>query len=147
MVDHVSPERRAEIMRAVRGKDTAPELLVRKAAHKLGLRFRLHAQFLPGKPDLVFRKWRTVVFVNGCFWHRHSGCKKASTPKTNVAFWQKKFSDNERRDEANYRQLTELGWRVVVLWQCQVRTIEEAVAALERHFPHIDASGPYTPLR
>jgi DNA mismatch endonuclease Vsr len=81
MVDHVSPERRAEIMRAVRGKDTAPELLVRKAAHKLGLRFRLHAQFLPGKPDLVFRKWRTVVFVNGCFWHRHSGCKKASTRK------------------------------------------------------------------
>lgn len=135
MVDRISPQRRTEIMRAVRSKDTLPEILVRKAAHRLGLRFRLHAKHLPGRPDLVFRRWHTVVFVNGCFWHRHRGCKKASLPKTNVEFWQKKFAENERRDEVNYRRLAESGWRVVVLWQCQVRTIEEAVALLGRRFP------------
>lgn len=134
MVDRVSPQRRTEIMRAVRSKDTGPEILVRKAAYRLGLRFRLYAKHLPGKPDLVFRKWKTVVFVNGCFWHRHPGCKKSSIPKTNVEFWLKKFSDNVRRDEANYRKLEELGWHVVVLWQCQIRTIDEAVALLKPHF-------------
>lgn len=135
MVDRISPERRTEIMRTVRSKNTGPEILVRKAAYRLGLRFRLHAKHLPGKPDLVFRKWNTVVFVNGCFWHRHLGCKKASLPKTNVEFWQKKFTDNVRRDEVNYRRLAESGWRVVVLWQCHVRTIEEAAALLGQYFP------------
>lgn len=135
MTDHVTSVRRSEIMRAVRSKDTAPEILVRKAAYRLGLRFRLHARGLPGKPDLVFRKWATVLFVNGCFWHRHRGCKKASDPKTNIQFWQAKFTENVRRDKANYRLLKKAGWRVVVLWQCQVRTIEEAESVLKRHFP------------
>jgi DNA mismatch endonuclease, patch repair protein len=134
MIDRVSRERRSEIMRAVRSKDTVPEIIVRKAAYRLGLRFRLYAKELPGKPDLVFRKWRTVIFVNGCFWHRHPGCPKASTPKTNVEFWQKKFADNVRRDEANYKRLEELGWEVVVLWQCQIRTIEKTVELLSPHF-------------
>lgn len=135
MVDHVSPERRTQIMRSIRSKDTGPEILVRKAAHRLGLRFRLHVKRLPGKPDLVFKKWNTVLFVNGCFWHRHPGCRKASDPKTQPQFWQKKFADNVRRDETNHRALTELGWRVVVFWQCQVRTIEEATLLLENYFP------------
>jgi DNA mismatch endonuclease (patch repair protein) len=134
MVDHVSPERRSGIMRAVRGKNSGPEILVRKAAYRLGLRFRLHVKRLPGTPDLVFRKWRTAVFVNGCFWHRHHGCKKSSFPKTNGEFWRKKFSDNVHRDATNYRRLTALGWKVVVLWQCQVRTVDEAVVLLRQHF-------------
>lgn len=135
MVDHVSPERRTQIMRSIRSKDTGPEILVRKAAYRLGLRFRLHVKHLPGKPDLVFKKWSTVLFVNGCFWHRHPGCKKASDPKTRSQFWQKKFADNVRRDESNYRALVDAGWRVVVLWQCQVRTIEAATVLLEHYFP------------
>lgn len=135
MVDHVTPVQRTEIMRAVRSKDTAPEVLVRRAAHSLGLRFRLHAKELPGKPDLVFKKWATVLFVNGCFWHRHPSCKKASNPKTNVQFWQDKFANNVRRDQTNYQLLEEAGWRVVVLWQCQVRTFEEAVSVLRSYFP------------
>lgn len=134
MVDHVSPERRAQIMRSIRSKDTGPEILVRRAAHRLGLRFRLYSNRLPGKPDLVFKKWKTVIFVNGCFWHRHPGCRKTSNPSTRPEFWQKKFADNVRRDEANYRALMDAGWRVVVLWQCQVRTIEAATELLRAHF-------------
>ena len=121
-------------MSAVRGKHTAPEILVRKAAHKLGLRFRLHSRLLPGRPDLVMARWNTVVFVNGCFWHRHPGCKRTTTPKSNAAFWKKKFRENVRRDAANYARLTELGWRIVVLWQCQVRSLDMATAALKPHF-------------
>ena len=124
-------------MRAVRSKDTVPEVLVRKAAHRLGLRFRLHVKGLPGSPDLVFRKWATAMFVNGCFWHRHRGCKKSSDPKTNTRFWQAKFAENVRRDKTSYRLLKKAGWRVVVLWQCQVRTIEDAAYVLKRHFPQL----------
>lgn len=137
MVDHVTSVRRSEIMRAVRSKDTVPEILVRKAAHRLGLRFRLHVKGLPGRPDLVFRKWATALFVNGCFWHRHRGCTKASDPKTNIQFWQTKFAENVRRDKANYRLLKRAGWRVVVLWQCQVRTVEDTASVLKRHFPQL----------
>lgn len=135
MVDHVSPERRTEIMRSIRSQDTRPELLVRRAAHRLGLRFRLHVKDLPGKPDLVFKKWATVLFVNGCYWHRHAHCKKTSVPKTNTEFWQEKFDANVRRDKKNYRLLRTAGWRVVVLWQCQVRTEEAATVLLKKKFP------------
>lgn len=142
MADHVPPARRTEIMRAIKGKHTAPEIVVRKAAHKLGLRFRLHVKRLPGKPDLVFPKWRTVVFVNGCFWHRHPGCKKTSTPKTNIEFWEKKFANNVLRDETNYRLLEEQGWRVIVLWQCQIHTMKDAIVELVHHFSHIKEPSP-----
>lgn len=134
MVDHVSSERRTEIMRSIRSQDTQPELLVRRAAHRLGLRFRLHAKDLPGTPDLVFKKWATVLFVNGCYWHRHPHCKRASVPKTNTEFWQNKFNVNVRRDKKNYRLLKADGWRVLVFWQCQVRTEEEATDILKRKF-------------
>lgn len=117
-------------MAAVRGKDTAPEMLVRKAAHALGLRFRLHDRRLPGRPDLVFARWRTVVFVNGCFWHGHPGCRHATRPKSNVRFWAEKIDANIERDAANYAHLAELGWRVVVLWQCEIRTAGQATEAL-----------------
>ena len=122
------------MMAAVRGKNTSPEILVRKAAHRMGLRFRLHDRRLPGRPDLVLPKWKTVVFVNGCFWHRHPGCKLTTSPKTNRAFWQKKFRDNTRRDASNYARLESMGWRVVVLWQCEASTIEQTSIVLARYF-------------
>jgi DNA mismatch endonuclease (patch repair protein) len=133
MVDHVTKARRSAMMSAVRGKHTAPEMIVRSAAHRIGLRFRLHGR-LPGRPDLVFAKWKIVVFVNGCFWHRHEGCKRATVPKSNTAFWKQKFDTNVRRDRSNYDRLAALGWRVVVLWQCQLGTPETAARHLSRHF-------------
>ena len=135
MADHVSRERRSEIMGAVRDRNTTPEITVRKAAHRIGLRFRLLGCGLPGRPDLVLPRWKTVIFVNGCFWHRHPGCKRTTIPKTNVSFWVEKFASNIRRDEASYIRLAEMGWRVIVLWQCEVPSIDDAVAALRRHFP------------
>ena len=130
-------QRRSAIMRAVRGKDTTPEVIVRRAAHRVGLRFRLHVKELPGRPDLVLPRWRTAVFVNGCFWHRHQGCRKATVPKSNAEFWARKFNANVRRDQSNCRDLEAMGWRVVVLWQCEVRTIEAAMEALRSHFPTV----------
>ena len=134
MADRVPPEKRSEIMRAVRGKNTGPEMTVRSAAHRLGLRFRLHDANLPGRPDMVLPKWKTVIFINGCFWHRHENCKKATMPKSNVDFWQAKFEANLARDECNYRSLSELGWRAIVVWQCEARSREEATKLLSDHF-------------
>ena len=122
------------MMAAVRGKDTKPEMLVRRAAHRLGLRFRLHGKDLPGRPDLVFPKWKTVVFVNGCFWHRHEGCRLATIPKSNVRFWKNKFAENVSRDAKNYLRLKQLGWRVIVLWQCEIKNSETATVMLNSYF-------------
>ena len=121
-------------MSSVRGKDTAPELTVRRAAHRCGLRFRLHDRSLPGRPDLVFRKWKTVIFVNGCFWHRHPGCKRATVPKSNIDFLQAKFQSNARRDADNYAKLSRMGWTVVVIWQCEAKTIPEAMEIIRARF-------------
>ena len=119
MADFVSPERRSAIMSRIRSKDTKPELRVRKTAHAMGLRFRLHRNDLPGTPDLVFPKWRTAVFVHGCFWHRHPGCRKAYEPKSRVDFWKKKFAANVERDERTRKALEKAGWKVVVIWECE----------------------------
>jgi len=105
-------------MRGIRGKDTGPERSVRSAAHRLGLRFRLHVRELPGRPDLVFPRYRTVIFVHGCFWHRHD-CGLAATPKTRVEFWQKKFAANVSRDARKREDLERSGWRVVEIWECE----------------------------
>jgi len=109
-------------------------MLVRKAAHRLGLRFRLHVKPLPGRPDLVLPKWRTVIFVNGCFWHRHPGCKRTTIPKSNTEFWQRKFAANVQRDQINYARLEESGWRVLIVWQCQIRSVEDAMNILKPYF-------------
>ena len=106
------------MMSHIRGKDTKPELLVRSIAHKLGLRFRLHRRDLPGRPDLVLPRHRTVIFVHGCFWHRHS-CKLAAVPKTRSEFWAAKFDANVRRDFRNRERLEALGWRVLEVWECE----------------------------
>jgi DNA mismatch endonuclease (patch repair protein) len=121
VVDRLSPERRSWLMSRVGGKNTKPEMKVRKAAHALGLRFRLHVQKLAGRPDLVFPKHQAVVFVHGCFWHRHPGCKKASFPKSREEFWQAKFDANVQRDARVASELSSLGWRVVTIWECETK--------------------------
>lgn len=121
MTDIVDRERRSENMSRIKGRDTAPELAVRRLAHGLGLRFRLHRKDLPGCPDLVFPKHRLAVFVHGCFWHRHDGCRYAYTPKSRVAFWTNKFAGNVARDQRNEEALRNLGWQVLVLWECETR--------------------------
>lgn len=118
-MDIVDRATRSRMMSGIRGKNTRPELAVRSFLHRAGLRFRLHAK-LPGKPDLVFPKYRTVVFVHGCFWHRHEGCRYATTPANNPQFWRDKFTANVRRDTRVMQQLQELGWRVLVIWGCQL---------------------------
>ena len=130
MIDHVSKAKRSAIMKAVGTENTGPEMTVRKALHRLGYRFRLHRKDLPGSPDIVLPKYKTVIFVHGCFWHRHKGCKKATTPKTNTEYWQAKFRQNVDRDKRNKRALEALGWRVVVVWQCEVPTVEKAMDTL-----------------
>ena len=132
MTDIVDSRRRSELMASVRGRDTAPELAVRRIAHRMGLRFRLHRNDLPGRPDLVFPKHRLAVFVHGCFWHRHVGCRHASTPKTRVAFWTEKFAAKLARDARQEAALRALGWRVLVIWQCESRdeaAVERRLAA------------------
>ncbi len=119
MTDIVSPERRSEIMARIRDRDTGPELRVRRAAHAMGLRFRLHRRDLPGSPDLVFPKYRTALFVHGCFWHRHEGCPRAYVPKSRMEFWNRKFAANVERDRRVSEALRKLGWRPVVIWECE----------------------------
>lgn len=119
MVDHLSPERRSWNMGRIRGGNTTPEKAVRSALHALGLRFRLHRRDLPGRPDVVLARWETVVFIHGCFWHRHSGCRLAYNPKSRVEFWQAKFAENINRDSRVDRHLRDLGWRVVTVWECE----------------------------
>lgn len=119
--DIFTKEKRSQIMSKVGSKDTKPEKLVRSALHRLGYRFRLHDKKLPGKPDLVLPKYKTVIFVHGCFWHQHSGCGKASIPRTNRAFWQEKLEKNVIRDRKVNVQLTEMGWNVITVWECDVK--------------------------
>lgn len=133
MADRISPEARSALMRAVRGKNTTPELAVRRIAHRLGARYRLHRKDLPGTPDLVFTSRRLCIFVNGCFWHRHEGCRLATMPSSNVRFWREKFLRNVKRDNENLDQLKEAGWRVETIWQCETRD----VSALEQRLRDI----------
>ena len=133
MTDIVDAKRRSEMMAGIRGRNTAPELAVRRIAHRMGLRFRLHRNDLPGRPDLVFPKHRVVVFVHGCFWHRHKGCRHASTPKSRTVFWTRKFAANVERDARQQAALSTLGWRILVIWQCETRdevAVERRLAAL-----------------
>lgn len=109
-------------MSRVRSKNTSPEMRVRRLAHAMGLRFRLHRKDLPGKPDLVFPRYRIALFVHGCFWHRHPSCAKASTPKSQTDFWASKFDRNVERDRRNEEALNALGWRVLVIWECETKT-------------------------
>lgn len=132
MTDFLSPVERSERMSRIRSKDTRPELLLRKALHRLGLRYRLHGTGLPGKPDLVFPRYKAVVFVHGCFWHHHTDCKIATTPKSNTTFWLEKFEKNVARDTRVASELEALGWRVFIVWECELTSTTRAHATSER---------------
>ncbi|MDR9750992.1 DNA mismatch endonuclease Vsr [Pseudomonas sp. SZMC_28357] len=130
-------EVRTKIMRSVSRGDTRPEILVRSLLHQLGFRFRLHQKSLPGTPDIVLPKYHTVVFVHGCFWHRHPGCRYASTPKTRQDYWLPKFEANVMRDARKEAQLHELGWRVLVVWECETRAVSDLRDRLKQEFTEV----------
>jgi len=119
MVDVVDKATRSRMMAGIRGRNTKPELIVRRFLHATGLRFRLRVE-IPGKPDLVFPKYRAAVFVHGCFWHRHANCRHASVPSTNRKFWNDKFNANVQRDKQVKKLLRRIGWRPIVIWECQL---------------------------
>jgi len=132
--DIVSPEHRSRIMSKIRGKNTKPEMVVRSLCHQMGLRFRLHRKDLPGTPDLVFPKFRLCMFVHGCFWHRHPGCKYAYMPKTRVDFWQTKLTKNIERDVKAEQALINLGWRVVTIWECHTKNRDLLRVEIQKAF-------------
>lgn len=140
-MDIVPPEKRRIMMAGIRSRDTKPELIVRSVLHRLGYRFRIHRKDLPGCPDIVLPRYETALFVHGCFWHRHRGCRYAYTPKSRVDFWINKFRENVERDRRTRRQLRQLGWRVVVIWECQTKDIETLARLLHHRLgdacPHV----------
>ena len=144
MADVVDAATRSRMMAGIRGRDTAPELALRRALHRAGFRFKLHATGLPGRPDLVLPKWRAAVLVHGCFWHRHAGCRYATNPATRPEFWDAKFAGNVERDGRNHDALLALGWRVATVWECALRkgrlehTAIELAAWLRRYCVTLD---------
>lgn len=121
MADIFSKEKRSAVMGRIKGKNTKPEMIVRSMLHKNGYRFRLHKAGLPGKPDIVLSKYRTVIFVHGCYWHRHADCKRGqSMPSSNIDFWQNKFTATVERDKKNQELLEKVGWKVLIIWQCEI---------------------------
>jgi DNA mismatch endonuclease (patch repair protein) len=124
-MDIISEERRSWNMSRIKGKDTKPELVVRSILHKMGYRFRLHRKDLPGTPDIVLPKYKTVIFLHGCFWHRHKGCKYAYTPKSRVKFWKDKFAETVKRDKQHLKQLKENGWEVFIVWECETKDMDK----------------------
>ena len=120
-VIHKVSEQRSRNMSAIKSKNTKPEIKVRKILHSMGYRFRLHRKDLPGSPDIVLPKYKTVIFVHGCFWHRHQNCKYASNPKTRREFWEKKFKENIERDKKTQEKLKNLGWKTNIVWECEIK--------------------------
>ena len=133
-MDRISPQRRSWNMSRIKGSNTVPELAVRSMLHRLGLRFRLNRRDLPGSPDIVLPKHRTVVFVHGCFWHRHAGCQFAYVPKTRTDFWQDKFAANSSRDRRAAQALRRLGWRVMTIWECEIKNEVKLRGRIRRYF-------------
>jgi DNA mismatch endonuclease (patch repair protein) len=128
--DTLSREKRSQLMSNVRHKDTKPELAVRSALHEMGIQFQFNRTDLPGTPDIVLSEYRTVIFVHGCFWHRHPNCKKATTPKQNADFWKSKFERNMARDTQKVRDLEALGWQVLIVWECEASKSESLLGRL-----------------
>jgi len=132
-MDTLTTQQRSERMSRIRGKDTQPELVVRRSLHQSGYRFRLHRRDLPGAPDLVFPCRKKVVFVHGCFWHAHDGCRIANKPKSRRSYWSEKFARNQERDAANERLLREGGWHVFVVWECETKDQERLLDRLSKY--------------
>jgi DNA mismatch endonuclease (patch repair protein) len=135
MADTLNPQQRSERMALIRSTDTAPELMVRKMVHAMGYRYRLHDKRLPGAPDMVFGRLGKIIFVHGCFWHRHKkrSCRLARLPKSRIAFWEEKLEGNRRRDLSNKRLLRRAGWAVIEVWECELKNLETLRARL-RYF-------------
>lgn len=141
MTDHLTPEQRSWNMGRIRNKNTKPELVVRSILHGLGYRFTVNGpknRQLPGKPDIVLPKYRTVIFVHGCFWHRHKGCKETTTPKTRTEWWQAKFDGNVERDRRNQRVLRKARWKVAVVWECETKKEESLHRLADRLRKELD---------
>ncbi|RQS61183.1 very short patch repair endonuclease [Burkholderia sp. Bp8984] len=147
MVDFLSRKERSERMARIRGKDTFPELTLRKILHRMGFRYRLHNKKIPGRPDIVLPKLRSVVFVHGCFWHRHEGCRIATLPKSNTQFWIEKFERNMARDARVKIELEDLGWRVFIVWECELSSAAKALETGEHLAKELKANIPLTPAR
>ncbi|MFU8858363.1 MAG: very short patch repair endonuclease [Deferrisomatales bacterium] len=131
MTDVFSKEKRSWIMSRVKGRDTKPEVLVRSFVHRMGFRFRIHRRDLPGSPDIVLPRHKKVIFVHGCFWHGHKRCRRAKRPTTNEGFWNQKLDGNVKRDMRFRRRLRQIGWEVLVVWQCEIRSPEKLLRKLE----------------
>ena len=132
MSDIFSRQHRSWIMSRIRSRDTKPEKAVRSTVHRLGFRFRLHRSDYPGRPDLILPRWRVAIFVHGCFWHHHAGCKRATVPAVREDFWRKKLATNQARDRAAISRLKKLGWRTVVIWECETRLPSRLLSKLRR---------------
>ncbi len=137
MADSISKERRSWNMSRIKSKDTSPELYVRSTLHQAGFRFRLHVKEMPGKPDIVLPKYKTVIFVHGCFWHRHPGCSRSTTPSSNTDYWKTKFERNVERDKKEKEKLHNEGWNVVIIWECEVKEkTKETISFLKKLHSH-----------
>jgi len=134
MVDQITSEKRSWVMSRVKGRNTTPERIVRSLLHKNGYRFRLHKKDLPGNPDIVLAKYKSVIFIHGCFWHQHKGCKKAKIPEQNRSYWTKKFGRNKKRDEKALKKLNENGWKVLIIWECEIKKGEQFLIAETNSF-------------
>lgn len=141
MSDKLTPQQRSHCMSRIRGKDTKPEILVRRGLHAHGFRFRLQDRKLPGRPDIVLPKYGVAIMVNGCFWHGHKGCRYATKPKSNVEFWQTKIQRNQHRDEVTSAHLEALGWHVITIWECELRSPDALQVRLESLADEIRTAG------
>jgi DNA mismatch endonuclease, patch repair protein len=140
MVDVFSKRKRSQVMSRIRSRDTTPELTVRSTLHRLGYRFRVHAARLPGRPDVVLPRYKAVIFVHGCFWHRHRGCQFAYTPKTRTKFWLDKLNGNVTRDAKIRYQLRRMGWQVITVWECDIRKPRRLVQQLLNALPKVPST-------
>ena len=131
MTDVITKSKRSEVMSRIKGRNTKPELAIRSLLHRMGYRFRLHRADLPGKPDIVLARYKTVIFVHGCFWHRHKDCRFAYTPKSRTEFWLKKLESNMIRDIQVKSDLEILGWRVITAWECELRDMKQLAVRLD----------------
>lgn len=138
MTDKLSKQHRSWNMSRIKDRDTKPELLVRRHLHKAGIRYRLHSKFLPGKPDIAIQKYRVAIEVRGCFWHGHKGCEHFRLPKTNTDFWREKIGSNIRRDEKNAFSLTQMGYQLMIVWECELKEANRAekLAEIEQFIFH-----------
>lgn len=146
-MDRISVEHRSWNMSRIRSSNTAPELIVRSLLHGLGYRFRLHAKKMPGRPDIVLKKYRTAILVHGCYWHRHDGCSLAYTPKSRRDFWMAKFQQNVERDKRTQRALRLEGWRVIVVWECEIAHTERLRKRLVKLLSGLGRASPRIKLR